>query len=282
MTMPETGSPSKRLPLTQDLRLAYVGSLIVAILMAIVSAAGLLYQAEIYPQEELVLAFVPNDVVNLCIGLPILLGSMWFARRGALIGLLFWPGALFYVLYNYIVYVFAMPLNMAFPIYLALLALSVYTLIGLVAGIDAGAVGRQLAGVVPERLCGGVLAVLGTLFCLRAISVMLDPITSQAPVAETEIGPLVTDFLTAPALVIGGALLWRRKPLGYVTGGGLLFQSSMLFIGLIIWLFLQPTLTSASFSPIDTVVVFILGLPCFIALALFMRGVVSKRGSSSA
>jgi hypothetical protein len=74
---------------------------------------------------------VSNDVVNLFIGLPILLGSMWLAWRGKLIGLLFWPGALFFVLYNYLIYVFAMPLNVAFLLHLALVTLSVYTIIGL-------------------------------------------------------------------------------------------------------------------------------------------------------
>jgi hypothetical protein len=34
------------------------------------------------------------------IGLPILRGSMGLARRGKLLGLLLWPGALFYVLYH--------------------------------------------------------------------------------------------------------------------------------------------------------------------------------------
>jgi hypothetical protein len=38
---------------------------------------------------------VANNVGNLVIGLAILLGAMGLARRGRLIGLLFWPGALF-------------------------------------------------------------------------------------------------------------------------------------------------------------------------------------------
>jgi len=76
--------------------------------MAAASVAGLMYRTTIYPTDELLRTFVSNDVVNLFIGLPILLGSMWLARRGQLLGLLCWPGALFFVLYNYIVYVFAM------------------------------------------------------------------------------------------------------------------------------------------------------------------------------
>lgn len=89
------GFPSDRLPITRRLTLAYVLSLVIALLIAIASAAGLFYQSYIYPSDDLRLTFVPNDVVNLVIGLPALIGSMWFAWRGKLTGLLLWPGALF-------------------------------------------------------------------------------------------------------------------------------------------------------------------------------------------
>ena len=118
------------------------------------------------------------------------------------------------------------------------------------------------------------------MFFLQVIGVIVSTLTSQTPIAETELALHVSDFLIAPAWVIGGVLLWQRKELGYVTGLGLLFQGSMLFIGLIIFLLLQPFLTAAPFVLIDVVVIFIMGLICFIPFALFVRGVVSGRRSS--
>ena len=265
------------LPIRRDLALIYALSFIIAILMAAASVVGLLYQTVIYPTDELLQSFVPNDVVNIFIGLPILLGSMWLARRGKLIGLLFWPGALFFVLYTYIVYVFVMPLNVAFLLHLVLVTMSVYTLIGLVASIDGEVVQQRLTGAVPQRLAGGVLAGLGLLFFLRVIGVIVNALTSQTPIAETELALHTADFLTAPAWVVCGILLWRRKALGYVTGLGLLFQASMLFIGLIIFLLLQPFLTAAPFVLVDVVVIFVMGLICFIPFAFFVRGVASNR-----
>ena len=267
------------LPIRHNLTLVYIFSLIIAILMAAASIAGLLYPAVIYPKDELLQSFMPNDVVNLFIGAPILLGSMWLARRGQLIGLLFWPGALFYVLYNYIAYVFGMLSNMMFLLYLTLVTLSAYTLIGLVASIDGTAVRQRLTGVVPERAAGGVLAGLGILVCLRVIGAMVGALVSQTPVATTELAVLVSDFMTSPAWIIGGVLLWRRREFGYVTGLGLLFQASMLFVALILFLLLRPFLTAAPFVLADVVVVSIMGLICFIPFALFVRGVVSKRSS---
>ena len=270
------------LPVRRNLTLEYAVSLVIAALMFIASVAGLLYQATIYPSEELLQSFLPNDVVNLFIGLPILLGSMWLTWRGKLIGPLFWPGAIFFVLYNYLVYVFAIPLNAAFLLHLTLVTLSVYTLIGLVASIDGKVVQQQLTGAVPERLAGGVLAGLGLLFFLRVIGAIVIALTNQTPIAETELALHTVDFMITPAWVICGVLLWRRKAFGYVTGLGLLFQASMLFIGLIIFLLLQPFFTTAPFAPVDVVVVFLLGLICFIPFALFVRGVLSNRNSPPA
>ena len=275
MEPPNTEALTGSLPLTHPLTLSYVFSLVVALIMTVASVAGLLYPTRLYPTDELRQSFVANDVVNLFIGLPILLGSMWLARRGKLIGLLLWPGALFYVPYNYLVYTFALPLNVGLLLSLVLLTLSTYTTIGLVAGIDGKEVQRRLSGVVPERLAGGILAGLGIAFSLLAIGTIVNHLISKTPLAGPELALQVSDFIVSPAWVIGGILLWRRKPLGYVTGAGLLFQASMLFIGLIVFLLLQPLLTAAPFALVDTVVTFILGLICFVPFALFVRGLLS-------
>jgi hypothetical protein len=103
------------LPLKRTLKLAYRLSLVVAALMAVASAAGLvLGVGGLYGSDPklalgvreaeaglLLPGLLGQDAFNLVVGVPLLLGSMWFARRGSLIGLLFWPGALFYVLYWY-------------------------------------------------------------------------------------------------------------------------------------------------------------------------------------
>jgi hypothetical protein len=267
---------STHLPVRTSLTLIHGCSLLIAVLMAAASIAGLVDTSAIYPTEELVRAFVPNDVTNLFIGLPILLGSMWLARRGRWLGLLCWPGALFYVLYNYLVYVLAMPFGAAFLLHLALVTVSVYALIGLLASMDGRAIQQRLTGAVPERAAGGILAGLGLLFFVRLIGVLLNALTHQTVLANTDLALHISDFLTTPAWVIGGALLWRRKEFGYVIGLGLLFQASMLFIALIVFLLLQPLLTAAPLAVTDIVVILVMGLICFIPFALFVRGVTSR------
>jgi hypothetical protein len=271
---------STHLPIKGTLTILYILSLLIAVLVATVSVIGLGFRAHVYPTRELIRVFVPNDAVNLLIGMPLLFGSMYLAWRGKWIGLLSWPGVLFFIFYNSMAYVFAMPLNWAFLVHLVLTALSAYTLIGLVANIDASLVRQRLKGAVPEKLAGGVLAGLGLLFLLRAMAVIVHALTGGAAVAETDLAVNISDFLTSPAWVIGGILLWRRKELGYVAGLGLLLQGSMLFVALIIYMIVQSSLASSPLPILDILVISAMGSICFIPLGLFVRGVVSTHSSS--
>jgi hypothetical protein len=266
------------LPVRNNLMLIliYASSLVITVLMAVASITGLIFHSKIYPTEELLRTCVPNDVVNLFIGLPILIGSMWLAWRGSLLGLLFWPGALFYVFYNAIGYVFALSSNAVFLMQLIIAALSVYTLISLVVNIEGKAIQQQLTGAVPAKVAGGILAGLGFLFFVRVIAAIVSALTSHTPLTETELALHTSDLLITPAWVIGGILLWQHKELGYVTGLGLLFQASMLFIALIIFLLLQPILTKTRFALADIILILIMGLICFVPFALFVRSVLSK------
>src|SRR5512137_2438602 len=88
--------------LAHGLATAYVLSAFTAIIVTAASVAGLIYRTAIYPADDLRRAFASNDAVNLVVGLPLLLCSLWLARRGSMAGLLSWPGALIYFLYTYI------------------------------------------------------------------------------------------------------------------------------------------------------------------------------------
>lgn len=262
------------LPIKHNLKLNYIFSFIITILMTIASISGILFSSIIYPTDELLSTFMSNDVVNLLIGLPIILISIFLTARNKLIGLLFWPGALFFVLYNYLIYILAMPFNIAFLLHLILVTLSIYTLISLVASIDGEKIQPRLTGAVHERISGGILVVLGVLFLIQVVGVFITSLINQVPITPTELATHVSDFIISPALIIGGILLWQRKEFGYISGLGLLFQSSMLFIGLIVFLIIQPLLTSTPFLTVDILIIFIMGLICFVPFTLFVRGIV--------
>ncbi|PKN92736.1 MAG: hypothetical protein CVU44_13855 [Chloroflexi bacterium HGW-Chloroflexi-6] len=257
-----------KLPILRDLSRDYMLSFLVAALMAAASLAGLFFQGVIYPDEALRHSFISNDVVNLLIGLPILFASMALARRGKLIGLLFWPGALLYVTYNYIAYAVAMPFTWQFILYLVLAALSGFSVYRLLTAFDTQAIARSLSGKVPERFAGAVLAGFGLLFFAMRVGVVL------GGQGGPEAAVAVADLFTMPFWVIGGVLLWRKRPFGYASGAGLLFQASMLFIGLLVFFILQPLVAGVPFPVEDFVVIAVMGLVCFVPFGLFVRGIL--------
>ncbi len=272
---------SDNLPIRGVLTLAYALSLVSAAIMAIVSAAGLLNQNAIYPTNELRQTFVSNDVVNLFIGLPTLLGSMWLTRRGKLVGLLTWPGALLYILYNYIGYLVGVPSGLISLVYAALILLSAYVAFDLLKRIDKEPVQERLTGAVPAKGAGWVLLLFGVMFIFRAVSMIAEASLNQTMLPVTEIGVLIADAVLSALWIAGGVSLLRGGPFGYVSGLGLLFAGSMLFIGLIMFLLLQPVLTDAALVLTDVIVVLVMGLICFIPFALFLRGAMSEKKPSS-
>jgi hypothetical protein len=260
----------------RNLSRAYVLSHVVALLLAAASLAGLFIPANLYPTEELRRAFLANDVVNLLIGLPVLLGSLWAARRGSLLGLLFWPGALFYVTYNSIAYTIAMPFTVAFVVNLTLVILSFFALFGLLSSLDGAVVQAQITGKMPERYIAGTMIGFGVLFFLMAVGKVVSFATGQAAISWGEVSVQIADLLITPCWVIGGILLWLKQPFGYLSAAGLLFQASMLFVGLLIFFILQPFVTGVPFSVGDFVVIAVMSLFCFIPFGLFVRGMLKQ------
>ncbi len=219
---------SAALPVRRDLTFAFISSLSVAVTLAAASIAGLvlgshgLYDAD----SPLVQVSRGGDAANLILGLPILLGSMWLAKRGSLLGLLLWPGALFYVLYADALYLVAAPISWLFFAYVVTVTLSAWTLIAIVAGIDAEEVRRRL-DLVPARRVGIALMLIAVLAYVGLTAAVGTSIGD--PSSQTGMRPQwVVDYaLGTPVLLLGGALLWRRTAVGYVAASGLLLVSGL-------------------------------------------------------
>ena len=261
------------LPFKGDLKLIAALSVLIAVLMAVVAAVGFFYPDSIYPWDDLVQAFQATDLTTLLFGPPMLVVSLWLSNRGRLLGVLLWLGALIYVLYTYLIYLLAMPLNWAYLVHLALVMLSAYSLYALLTRIDGDAVQADLDGALPHRFGGGVLAVLGGGFFLRAVVMLVGGLGAGEVMPVTDLALNSTDFLISPLWVICGIALWRRKAFGAVTGLGVLFQASMLFIALIVVLLLEPVLNNNPLPWVDVIVVAVFGLVTFVPLGLYIRAV---------
>ncbi|MEO8285996.1 MAG: hypothetical protein ABI670_06135 [Chloroflexota bacterium] len=272
------------LPLKGNLTLAYLVSSVIAFIMTVASVAGLFDGPSVYPglEAKMLPLFVGQDALNLIVGLPMLLGSMWLARRGSLFGLLLWPGALFYILYDYGYYVLGAPFNAFFLPYIALMTLSAYTMIGIVASIDGNAVRERLAGTVPARLTGGVLATLALLFMALWTSLTISALASGTPLDLIAHVVIIMDLtVQLPALLVGGILLWRREGIAYVVAVGLLLQAGVYLAGLSVITIVQEITVGLPFDAVAVVPGFIVGAICFALIRPFSRGAAGHEHASS-
>lgn len=268
------------LPIKREVTLASLCSGLVALLLSVASLAGLLDGSHLYPASQ-VSGNTGTDALNLVVGLPLLLGSMWLARRGSLIGLLCWPGALFYILYVYTFYLLGVPFNALFLPYVALVTLSAYTLIGLVASFDGQAVRHRLSGGVPVRTTAGLFLLLALLFLTVDVVQVVTTLASRASVNSTTYASWCTDCtVQLPALFVAGLLLWRREALGYVAAPGLLLQGGVLNAGYALVLAFQAIFAAAPLNAPFVALVFVIGVLGFILLAFFVRA--AARGHAPA
>jgi hypothetical protein len=262
-----------QLPLKRSLTDAANLSQIAVVLMAAASLAGLIFPSALYATIELQQSYLTNDVVNLVVGLPVLAGAIWFARRGSLLGLLLWPGALLYVVYNYLAYAFGNPLGWLTFISLFLVLISALAIINLVGCIDQDEVKALLTDIAPRRSAGVVMIVFGIFFIFRTVGIISTAIGEQTQLPISEVGLAVADVTLSVLWVFGGALLLLRHSLGYLSGLGLLFAAGTLFIGLLIYFFLEPFLLDAYFAWVDFLVVLLMSLICFVPFGLYAQAI---------
>jgi hypothetical protein len=242
--------------------------------MTLVSTAGLILRNWIYPgvDPSLLALLVGQDALNLIVGLPILAGSAWLARRGSLIGLLLWPGALFYVLYDYGFYVLAPTFNAFFLIYVALMTLSAYAMIIVLRSIDADGVRDRLAGSIRPRVVGGYLAGLAILFTALWAGMTLSALASGIALPMIPRVVVTLDLtIQLPALFVGGVLLVRGHQLGYVVAAGLLLQASAYLTGLSAITMLEEAVMRAPFDPVAIVPGVIVGVIGLVMLSGFVK-----------
>ena len=213
-------------PVKSRLSLAYALSGLLAVLLLISSVVGLLYGSRgLYgPYPASLAGLVGQDIVTLVVGLPLLIVSIWFARRYSTSGLLLWAGALFYFAYSYYFYVTG-GFNALFLVYIAIVSASLYGLLSLLFNIDPQALKTLFNPRTPTRLISGFLVGYSLLFALMWVGLTFSTLVAGTQLDEVTHAVIAIDCtVLLPLLVFGGLLLWRRRPWGYVLGGFLLVK----------------------------------------------------------
>ena len=236
---PELGAVTRTKP---GLRTASRLSVVIALLMVVASAAGLLIDG-LYPDGPWAReALRGGDLTTLAVAVPVLLASLLFARRGSRAAQAVWIGALAYSVYNYAYYVFGAEFNDIFAMHIALFSLSIGALVLAVANIETESIAARFRHVGGARWVGGFLAVVGSilggLWLFLAIRfAVTGELMADIPADGMHLVFAIDTSILVPALVVSGILLWRRTTHGFVYGPamvvmGAVYQVNLLMAGL--------------------------------------------------
>jgi hypothetical protein len=214
-------------------------TLSVALLAA---AAGLLAADRIYNQETSVLfdQATAQDVVTLLPVAPLLAFLAVSARRGSLSAFLCLPGLLAFTVYNYAIYAFSIHFGPLLLVWVAILGLSIFALVGALATADMPAIKQRFAGRAMPRPAW-FLIVVAVLFLLLWLSEIVPSLLAGDPsrsardwnVPTNPVHVLDLAFFL-PAAVTSGILLLRRRPLGYATAAGQLVWIALTCVPILI------------------------------------------------
>lgn len=175
-----------------------------------------------------------EDIVILTIAVPVLIVGLWYLLRDSDRGRIVWLGALAYMTYIWLSRAGMLAFNDFFLGYVALFALSLFTLIGGMITTIPERFERRLDGQLSRLVFAAVLVVTSVGLALLWLSDIVPAILSgTTPLGIQEFGPkgaitYVFDLgLLVPSYALGAYLLWQRHRWGFVTTGVLLILAAL-------------------------------------------------------
>lgn len=261
-------------------RLPFVLAFVLAVVAAGASIAALALPGTIASPAVTVGNMQGTALVLLLVTLPVLIVSTLRVARGHVAWLIGWLGALASIAYQAVLFLFGTPFNPFFHAYVAMLSLSVWSMVALCASIDVGAVERVVGRRAPRRAVAAYLVINAVLFGLLWIQATVPALLGQMPPAflagtGMTTGPVqVIDFaFTLPAMFAGAWLLLRGRRWGRLLTGSLLVALAVetTSIGVDQWMGHAADPASPAASAALTPVFGVLTLLGVVFLALFAR-----------
>lgn len=174
-----------------------------------------------------------QDIVTLALGVPLLLGALVIYTRGSLRGGLFLAAMLGFFSYVYASMALAAAFNDFFLIYVAIMSASIFGLILLILSIGQEDVGAQMGSELPYK-AGAIFMVASGVVTLVVwlIPLLAEQFQGLAPGLLDHNTTMVTHALDlafiTPGAFVCGAMLTKRRPLGFVLSMPLLGTIVML------------------------------------------------------
>jgi len=254
-------------------RFAARAALPIALLVAVASLGGIVAPA-VYARETASWAAqgIGQDWVNLVVAVPVLVVSALATLRGDRGAPYVLGGALLYTAYSYVIYAVAVHFNALFLVYCAVLGLSMFALIDVIAHAAPPDAAR-----VPRRATAGVLLGVAGLFGALWLAQIVPAIARGGdPPGLAEVG-LVTNpvhvldlALVLPAIAYTGVALLRGQRAGLVLAPIALAFSVLMALA-IAGMVLAMYRRQLSLDIAPTIAMGVVAAACFATLVAYVR-----------
>lgn len=188
--------------------------------------------AELAPQG------IAQDYVTVLLGVPMLLFSLSWARKGSLKGRFLLAGTLGYFLVTYLFYLVMGMFNILFLAYVLLLGTSFFAFALVMLSLNKADILKQFSSSAPTTFSGGFLIFNSIIIGLLWLSIVIPPLmdgTVIPPEVEHYTTLIVQGLdlaLLLPLAFLSGYLLIKKKPLGFLLAPIYLVFLSLLMAAL--------------------------------------------------
>jgi hypothetical protein len=187
---------------------------------------------------------IAQDYVTLFLGVPLLLLSFYFFRKGLFKGNLLLTGTLGYFLYTYASYSFLSMYNPMFLVYVALMSSSFFAFTLMMMSFDVNRLHLYFSEKLPEKFLGGFLLFVSFVFGMMWTGKLGFPLINNAPPEDLQhyttyvIQALDLGFVV-PVGFLAGILLIMRKSFGYLLAPVIIIKEITLLTAMTAMIFLQ-------------------------------------------
>jgi hypothetical protein len=168
-------------------------------------------------------------LVMLVLGIPLLALAMATAREGNVLAVVGWIAGLVFLTYQAWMFLFAVPFNGLFLVYVTMLAAGFWAIIAIFAGLDVDRLTGRPGPAMPVRvlagwMVGSSIAFYG-LWLAKAVPAMFasaTPAFLEGTGMVTATNYVLDMAFFLPFTIIAAVALWRRTAWGVVAGGAML------------------------------------------------------------
>ena len=242
---------------------------------AVNAIAGVAFSDTLYPASDLYDSFLPNDWINILLGVPVVVLSAVLALRGRKLGAIGIGASLLFILYNAVAYLYALKNAFSLIVNALTVLLCAAGLILLMTSMRRRQPSPEPFPVRRPKLYGAILIVMGLIFIGRAAGNFVGAATGSANLPAPELGVNIADSVVCLFWIVSGALLFGKNQSGYSAALISYLHGSLLFLALILLMVLQPVFWGIELVLTDLLVIAVMSLTFFVPCALLTRGFLS-------